>query len=302
MLDGKRILVTGSGGFLGSHLMERLTRAGCSKLFAPRREDYDLRDPGQAQRMLKAAGDCDYLFHLAADVGGIGYNREWPAKLLRDNALMGLNVLSLAWQTCGKLVVLGTTCSYPCRCPTPFREETIFDGYPEPTNAPYGVAKRLLLVYLEALERQHGARWVYAMPTNLYGERDHFEDDRSHVIPALVKRFLAAEGEVTVWGTGQATRDFLYAGDAARGLCLLAEKGHGAVNLGSNRETSIRELVDLIAGATGYKGAVRWDASKPDGQPRRLLHTAKAKSFGFEPQISLEEGLKRTVEWYKSRS
>ena len=293
---GKKVIVTGATGFLGGHLLPLLKDARTLVMLNGRR-GVDLRSRAATDAFFAAHRGADVLFHLAADVGGIGYNREHAARLLRDNALMGLHVLTAARQTCRKLVVVGTTCAYPCLCPIPFREDDVWSGYPEPTNAPYGIAKRLLLAYLEAL----GGEWAYAIPTNLYGPGDEFGEGRSHVIPALIRRFDGAAGDVTVWGTGRATRDFLHARDAARGLALLAERGQGAVNLGSGREVSIRELVGLVALATGFRGGVRWDESKPDGQPRRLLDVTRASDLGWRPEIGLEDGLRETVAWWREQ-
>lgn len=293
--QGKRVICTGGSGFLGSHLVPKLRKAGAEVFVAPS-GDYDLRREVCGMELMRRP--CDVLFHLAANVGGIGYNQAHPADLLWENAVMGLNVLRWTGART-KAVVVGTTCGYPRDCPVPFREGDFFSGYPERTNAPYGVAKRLLLAYLVALGKQRGLDWCYAIPTNLYGERDCFDPERSHVIPALMRKMMDSRGVITVWGTGKATRDFLYAGDCAEGLMLLAEKGKGAVNLGSGREISIYDLISEVAMAVNWDGAITWDDTKPDGQPRRCLDITRARSLGWEPRTTLADGLRRTAEWYR---
>lgn len=289
------VLITGSTGFLGSYLVSMLLEAGAIVHAPGGRRKANLCNQGVAEGVIHKHMP-DILFHLAADVGGIGYNQARGAALLRDNVLMGLNVLGAA-RAAGvrKAVVVGSTCAYPRNCPIPFQEESLFDGYPEETNAPYGIAKRVLLVYLQALGFEG---WAYAVPTNLYGPRDEFDPARSHVIPALIRKALE-DDVLQVWGTGTATRDFLHARDAARGLMVLAERGDGVVNLGSGREVSIRALVEVICSATGFCGTIEFDPSRPDGQPRRLLDTTRARSLGWEPGIPLEAGIAETVEWYK---
>jgi nucleoside-diphosphate-sugar epimerase len=291
---GKRVICTGGTGFLGSHLVPKLKAAG-AWVSAMSSKTYDLRDEERADALMNRP--CDVLFHLAANVGGIGYNQANPATLLWENAVMGLNVLRWTGART-KAVVVGTTCGYPRDCPVPFREEDFFSGYPERTNAPYGVAKRLLLAYLVALGKERGLDWCYAIPTNLYGERDCFDPERSHVIPALMRKMAEDPDEITVWGTGDATRDFLYAGDCAEGLMALAERGRGAVNLGSDHETSIRQLVWAVAHAMDWQGDIKWDGTKPDGQPRRRLDILRARCLGWEPRTSLADGLRRTANWY----
>lgn len=303
---GKRVLVTGGRGFLGKRLIKHLYIRGCQSqsVFAPHREDYDLTIPARAEAMLQDVGDIDILFHLAADVGGIGYNQENGYQLFYTNAIMGINLIHLSLlYGVKKFVQIGTTCSYPAYCPPPFKESDLWDGYPEETNAPYGLAKRVLLAQLQAARRHHAFNGIYIIPANLYGPGDDFSDEKSHVIPALIKKITGATDTLTVWGTGNATRDFLYVDDAARGIITIAEKYDGAepVNLGSGHATAISALVNIIKELTGCRAKTTWDVSKPDGQMTRLLGTSKARSLGWEPEVSLHEGLKMTIDWYKEQ-
>jgi GDP-L-fucose synthase len=302
----KKILVTGGAGFLGSYIVDKLVKKRGVKpenIRIPRSKEVDLR---KWENCVKAVAGMDIVIHLAAKVGGIGFNEKYPATLFYDNALMGIQSMEAARQEgVRKFVAVGTVCAYPKYTPVPFKEEDLWNGYPEETNAPYGIAKRFLLVQAQAYREQYGFDAIYLLPVNLYGPRDNFDPESSHVIPALIKKMVNArlEGrnEVVVWGTGKASREFLYVEDAAEGILLATEKYNkpDPVNLGSNREITIKELVDLIAQLVGYYGRIVWDTSKPDGQPRRCLDTSKAKKeFGFEARTDFKEGLKRTIEWY----
>ena len=302
---GKRVCVTGGAGFLGSYVVEALHRRGAREVVAPRSRDYDLRRLDAVQSLL-ADVRPHLVIHLAARVGGIGANRAQPAEFFYDNLMMGAPLLHEAWRAgVEKFVAIGTVCAYPKHAPIPFREESLWDGYPEETNAPYGLAKKMLLVQSETYRAQYGFNSIFLLPVNLYGPRDNFDPDSSHVIPALIRKCLEADldglDRIDVWGTGQASREFLYVDDCAEGILRATQRYDGAepVNLGSGREVSIRKLVGAIAHVTGYRGRIRWDASKPDGQARRCLDVSRAKDlFGFEAQMPLEEGLRRTVEWY----
>jgi GDP-L-fucose synthase len=302
----KRICVTGGGGFLGSFLVEELQRRGCRGIFVPRHEDYDLTTTSGVERMFADARP-ELVFHLAAVVGGIGANRHNPGRFFYDNAIMGIQLIEYARRNgVEKTIVVGTTCSYPKFTPVPFREETLWEGYPEETNAPYGIAKKALLVQCQAYRQQYGMNAIYLLPVNLYGPRDNFDLETSHVIPALIRKCVEARRagarEIVCWGDGSATRAFLYVADAAEGLTLAAERydGPDPVNLGTAEEISVRELVRTIAHLCGFEGHIVWDASQPNGQPRRCLDASRAERyFGFRASTTLAEGLAGTVQWYE---
>jgi GDP-L-fucose synthase len=302
----KRVCVTGGAGFLGSWVVRKLTDRGCEEIFVPRSRNYDFTD-GAAVRRLYADFSPDVVIHLAAIVGGIGANREHPAKFFYDNLLMGVQLLHEAWRSgVKKFVAVGTVCSYPKFTPVPFREEDLWNGYPEETNAPYGLAKKALLVQSQAYRQEHGFNSIFLLPVNLYGPGDNFDERSSHVIPALIRKCVEAvdEGadEITVWGDGSPTREFLFVEDAAEGIVLAAERYNESspVNLGSGAEISIRDLVGTIAREAGFRGRIRWDTDKPNGQPRRCLDTTKADvNFGFKARMGFAEGLRRTVDWYQ---
>jgi GDP-L-fucose synthase len=297
-----RVLVTGGGGFLGSHLVERLERDGHDVVVA-RRADYDLTAQEDAARLFEEAG-AELVFHLAAEVGGIGANRMNPGRYWYANLAMGANVLEQARaHETPKLVIVGTVCAYPKYAPVPFSEDDLWNGYPEETNAPYGVAKKAVLVGAQAYREQYGLNAVFLLPTNLYGPRDNFDLETSHVIPALIRKMVESEDEVVLWGDGSPTREFLYVEDCVEGLVLAGERYDGPepVNLGSAREISIHDLAELIAELTGYEGTVVWDRDRPNGQPRRSVDAARARElFGFEARTPLREGIERTVAWYRS--
>jgi GDP-L-fucose synthase len=301
----KKILVTGGAGFFGSQVVRQLLEQGACRenIIIPRSREIDLRRWENCCRVVR---DRDIVIHLAAKVGGIGYNQAYPADLFYDNAIMGIQLVEAARQEhVEKCVIVGTICAYPKFTPVPFREEKLWEGYPEETNAPYGLAKKMLLVQSQAYRQQYGFNAIYLLPVNLYGPGDNFDPASSHVIPALIKKFTEAKQKgdpiVEVWGTGAASREFLYVDDAARGLILAAERYNKPepVNLGSGMEISIRDLAILIRELTGYTGEIAWDTSKPDGQPRRCLDVSRAKrEFGFEARMPFREGLKRTIAWY----
>ena len=307
-LAGRRIMVTGGAGFLGRAVVARLERGGVTAIFVPRSADYDLRTPAGVDAAL-SAGEPDVVIHLAAVVGGIGANRENPGRYFHDNATMGITLMERSRQSgVDKFVQIGTVCSYPKFTPVPFREDDIWDGYPEETNAPYGLAKKMLLVQGQAYREQYGFDVIHLIPVNLYGPGDNFDPASSHVIPALIKKSIDAResgaNAIEVWGTGSASREFLYVDDAAEGIVLAAERYDDAdpVNLGVGREITIRELVELIVELTGFEGEIRWDATKPDGQPRRALDTSRARErFGFSAQVSFEDGLRRTIDFYEGQ-
>ena len=297
-----RVLVTGGGGFLGSHLVERLESDG-HDVFSARQIEYDLTSPEGAARLFGDAAP-ELVFHLAAEVGGIGANRAKPGRYWYANLAMGLNVLEQArLHETPKLVISGTVCSYPKFAETPFREATLWDGYPEETNAPYGVAKKAVLVGAQAYREQYGLSTVFLLPTNLYGPHDNFDLQTSHVIPALIRKMVDATDQVVLWGDGSHTREFLYVEDCVEGFVLAAERYDGPepVNLGASREISIRELAEIVAEVAGYEGEIVWDTSKPGGQPRRSVDGSRAQEqFGFEARTGLRDGIERTVAWYRS--
>jgi GDP-L-fucose synthase len=299
-----RVLVTGGGGFLGSHLVERLEREG-HDVVAARQVDYDLTRGEDAERMFRDAG-AELVFHLAAEVGGIGANRANPGRFWFANLQMGLNVIEQArLHETPKLVLLGTVCAYPKFTPVPFHEDDLWNGYPEETNAPYGVAKKSLLVGAQAYREQYGVNTIFVLPTNLYGPRDNFDLETSDVIPALIRKMLESPDEVVLWGDGSPTREYLYVEDCAEGLALAAERYDGAepVNLGTGVETSIRETAELVAEAVGFEGRITWDTSMPNGQPRRSLDASRAEElFGFRARTPLREGIARTVAWYRAQA
>lgn len=304
--SGKKVLITGGNGFLGSHLVDYLKSQGLSEenLTIPSSKQFDLRKQSVARKLTK---DKDIVIHLAANVGGIGYNREKPGELFYDNVLLGIHMIEEARKNqVKKFISIGTVCAYPKFTPVPFKEDDLWNGYPEETNAPYGIAKKMLLVQGQSYRQQYGFNVIYLLPVNLYGPKDKFDPGKSHVIPALIKKFHDAkvngDKEVVVWGTGKATREFLFVEDAARGIALAAEKYDKSepVNLGSSYEISIKDLALLIGKLTGFKGKIVFDPSQPDGQPRRKLDTSRAeKEFGFKSKVNFEQGLKKTIRWYE---
>lgn len=300
-------MVTGGAGFLGSYIVEKLRAQGAAEVFVPRKKQYDLTRMEAVERVYRE-GRPDIVIHLAAVVGGIGANREHPGRFFYDNMMMGAQLLEqarVAWIE--KFVALGTVCAYPKFTPVPFREESLWDGYPEETNAPYGLAKKMLLVQSQAYRQEYGFNSIFLLPVNLYGPRDNFNPNTSHVIPALIKKCVEAvrnhASEIVVWGTGSASREFLYAEDCAEAVLLAAERynGNEPVNIGSSTEITIKELAELIAKLTGFAGRLTWDSTKPDGQPRRSLDTTRAKQeFGFRAGTDFVTGLQRTIDWYLS--
>jgi len=303
----RRVCVTGGAGFLGSNVVSRLQALGCREIVVPRKREFDLTSLAAIQRLYSTTKP-DIVIHLAAVVGGIGANREHPAQFFYDNLQMGVQLLHEAWRAgIEKFVAVGTVCAYPKFTPVPFREERLWDGYPEETNAPYGLAKKMLLVQSGAYRQEYGYNSIFLLPVNLYGPRDNFDPASSHVIPALIKKCvdarLAGDEEIVVWGDGSPTREFLFAEDAAEGIVLAAERYDRSdpVNLGSAFEISIKDLVQVIARHTGFRGRITWDTDKPNGQPRRKLDTSRAKElFGFESRTTFEDGLRQTVEWYEA--
>ena len=301
----KKISVTGGAGFLGTHLIRELRSKGAQDIFIPKIEDYDLVDSDAIRRMLSDS-DPDVIIHLAAHVGGIGANQEKPAEFFYDNLMMGVQLLHQAYKRgVEKFVAIGTVCAYPKFTPVPFSEDDLWIGYPEETNAPYGLAKKMLLVQSQAYRDQYGYNSIFLLPVNLYGPGDNFNPRSSHVIPALIRKCVeakeAGEDHIVVWGDGSPTREFIYVTDAARGIALATEKYNESlpVNLGSGFEISIKDLAEKIARMTGFEGDLVWDTSKPNGQPRRALDTSRAKEkFGFEARVDFDEGLQKTIEWY----
>jgi GDP-L-fucose synthase len=305
----KKVLVTGGAGFLGSFVVEKLQKRGCLHIIVPRSKDLDLRDRDVIIALYEQSRP-EIVIHLAAVVGGIGANRGNPARFFYDNAIMGIQLVEYARQyNVEKFVALGTVCAYPKFTPLPFREDDLWNGYPEETNAPYGLAKKMLLVQAQAYRAQYGFNAIYLLPVNLYGPRDNFDLESSHVIPAIIRKCVEAKkagrGEIVLWGDGTPTREFLYVEDAAEGILLATERYNGElpVNLGSGEEISIRGLAELIAKEVEFEGKITWDTSRPNGQPRRRLSTDRAAElFGFRAECPLKEGIRRTVAWYLSQS
>lgn len=301
-----RVVVTGGAGFLGGYVIEGLERRGCKNILVPKIEDYDLIDINNIVRMYDDMRP-DIVIHLAAVVGGIGANREHPGEFFYKNLMMGIQLIEQGrLRNIEKFVAIGTVCAYPKFTPVPFKEDDLWDGYPEETNAPYGLAKKMLLVQSQAYRAEYGFNSIFLLPVNLYGPGDNFDPASSHVIPALIKKCVdAIEGgadHIDCWGTGRASREFIYAGDAAEGILLATELYNGAepVNIGAGFEIAIKELAEKIAEFAGFTGEIRWDSSRPDGQPERCLDTSRAKEyFGFEARVPFDEGLKATIEWYK---
>ncbi len=304
--QNKRICVTGGAGFLGSFVLDGLKQRGASEIFIPHIEEYDLVNQQDIQRMLDAS-QPDIIIHLAALAGGIGANRARPADFFYINLMMGVQLMHEAWKRqVKKFVAIGTVCAYPKFTPVPFREENLWGGYPEETNAPYGLAKKMLLVQAQAYRQQYGFNAIYLLPVNLYGPRDNFNLETSHVIPALIRKCIEAQEhgdkEVVLWGDGSPTREFLYAGDAADGILAATEFYNGIepINIGSGQEISIKELAELIAHLTGFAGKLVWDTNQPNGQPRRALDTNRATAyFGWNARVPFEEGLRQTIAWYR---
>lgn len=306
-LAGKRILLTGGAGFLGRVVAQELRDREVGEIIVPRSAEYDLTEQG-AVRDLYNDTNPEVVIHLAAEVGGIGANRDNPGRYFFANMAMGLHVIEEARaHQIEKIVQIGTVCAYPKFATVPFREDDLWSGYPEETNAPYGIAKKSLLVMLQAYREQYALNGIYLLPVNLYGPGDNFDLESSHVIPALIRKFVTArdnnDPEIVAWGTGAASREFLYVDDAARAIVLATAKYDGAdpVNIGTSHEITIKDLVELISRLTGYRGAIQWDTTKPDGQPRRKLDTSRAlELFGFDARVTLEEGLKHTIEWWEA--
>ncbi len=304
----RKVCLTGGAGFLGSVVTAKLHQRGVKELFIPHIEQYDLVNPLDVERMLDDARP-DVIIHLAAHVGGIGANRLHPAEFFYDNLMMGTQLMHQAWKRgVEKYTAIGTVCAYPKFTPVPFKEDDLWNGYPEETNAPYGLAKKMQLVQAQAYRQQYGFNAIFLLPVNLYGPRDNFDLESSHVIPALIRKFIEAQetgvDEVEVWGDGSPTREFLYVEDAAEGILLATELYNGAepVNLGSGYEISIKDLAELIQRLTGYQGRLVWDTSRPNGQPRRGLDTTRAEEyFGFKAATTFEEGLRRTIDWYRAQ-
>jgi len=304
-LATKRICVTGGAGFLGTHLIKKLKAHGAKDIFVPEYPEYDLVREADILRMIDSAKP-DIIIHLAAKVGGIGANREKPGEFFYDNLMMGVQLIHHAWrQGVEKFVAIGTICAYPKFTPIPFKEEDLWNGYPEETNAPYGLAKKMLLVQSQAYREQYGYNSIFLLPVNLYGPGDNFNPASSHVIPALIRKYLEAKeqgaSEIVAWGDGSPTREFIYVEDAAEGITLATEHYNSSepVNIGASFEISIKDLTETIARLTGFEGSIRWDTSKPNGQPRRKLDTTRAReAFGFEAKTDFEEGLRRTIDWY----
>jgi GDP-L-fucose synthase len=302
---GLKITVTGGAGFVGCHLVDDLLKLGARKedIYIPRTRECDLRKPEHAALAVKGK---DVVFHLAARVGGIGLNEKCPAELIYDNGMMGLNVVHEAHKAgVKKVIVAGTVCAYPKFTPTPFKEDYLWDGYPEETNAPYGVAKKMVLVALQSYRQQHGLRGIYLLPANLYGPHDNFDLESSHVIPAMIRKFVEAKKKelptVELWGDGTPTREFLFVKDCARGLVEAALKydGHEPVNLGTSEETRISDLAETVKDLVGYRGEIKWNQTRANGQPKRQLDTTRAReAFGYEAQTKLKDGLKETIHWF----
>ena len=302
----KRVLVTGGSGFLGSFVVEKLKQRNAAEVFVPRSSHYDLRQPQGISRMLQDF-KADMIIHLAALAGGIGANRARPAEFFYNNLMMGVPLFHQAWENgIEKFVAVGSICSYPKFTPLPFKEENLWDGYPEETNAPYGLAKKMLLVQSQAYRQQYGYNSIYLMPVNLYGPRDNFNLETSHVIPALIRKAIEAgergDQKILAWGDGSPTREFLYVEDAAEGILTAAENYNGSepVNLGSGQEISIKDLVEMVVKLTDFRGQIVWQTDKPNGQPRRALDVSRAQEyFGWRAQVPFEEGMRRTIEWFK---
>ncbi|NPV76143.1 MAG: GDP-L-fucose synthase [Anaerolineae bacterium] len=304
--QSRRFCVTGGAGFLGNFVVEKLKARGAGDIFIPRIEEYDLVKPEDLDRMLEDSKP-DVIIHLAAQVGGIGANREHPAEFFYNNLMMGVQLMHKAWQRgVEKFVAIGTVCAYPKFTPVPFKEDDLWNGYPEETNAPYGLAKKMLLVQAQSYRQQYGFNAIFLLPVNLYGPRDNFDLHSSHVIPALIRKFVEAKeagrNEVEVWGDGSPTREFIYVEDAAEGILLATERYNDPdpVNIGSGFEISIKDLAEKIARMTGFAGKIVWNTEKPNGQPRRALDTRRAlERFGFKAQVGFDEGLQQTIQWYQ---